>query len=165
MMSREPACNDRGSPGLTTVELLAALGLMLVLVSIAIPLKRWDEKRRREVELRIELRMLREAIDQYKKAFDEGKIQQKDVDQRGYPLDLDELVEGVDVADPVTGMTHKVKFLRSPSDRSVHGRGRVGEALLSGRLGCRLVGRRERLGRLQPLPTCKALDGTYYKDW
>ena len=102
-----------GQSGLTTVELLAALGVMMALVSIAIPLKRWDEKRRREVELRMDLRMMREAIDQYKKLFDEGKIQQKDVDQRGFPLDLDELVDGVDVADPTKGTTRKVRFLQS----------------------------------------------------
>ena len=86
---------------------------MLALVSIAIPLKRWDEKRRREFELRTDLRMMRDAIDQYKKAFDEGRIQQKDVDQKGFPLDLDELVDGVDVADPTKGMTRKVHFLQS----------------------------------------------------
>ena len=106
-----------GQSGLTTVELLAALGVLLVLVSVAIPLKRWDEKRRRENELRITLRVMRDAIDQYKKASDEGKIQQKDVDQRGFPLDLDELVDGVDVSDPATGKTLKVSFLqRIPID-------------------------------------------------
>ena len=52
-----------------------------------------------------------QAIDQYKKKVDEGRIQQKDVDQRGYPRDLDELVEGVDVADPQGGLTHKMRFL------------------------------------------------------
>ena len=107
----------RAQSGLTTVELLTALAVLMVLVSVAIPVARWDEKRRREVELRVELRMMRDAIDEYKKAADEGRIQQKDVDQRHLPLDLDELVDGVDVIDPATAMPHKVHYLqRIPID-------------------------------------------------
>lgn len=150
--------------GLTTVELLAALGIMIVLVSVAIPLKRWDEKRRREVELRIELRMLREAIDQYKKAFDEGKIQQKDVDQKGYPLELEELVEGVDVADPSTGMTRKIKFLdRLPIDPFT-GEAEWGKRSYQDDWDSDSWGG-ENVWDVYSLSEVKALDGTYYKDW
>ena len=150
--------------GLTTVELLAALGLLLVLVSVAIPLKRWDEKRRREVELRIELRMMREAIDQYKKAFDEGKIQQKDVDQKGYPLDLDELVEGVDVSDPLTGMTREIKFLdRLPIDPFT-GEAEWGKRSYQDDWDSESWGG-ENVYDVYSLSEIKALDGTYYKDW
>src|SRR5262245_24016651 len=106
----------RRQRGLTTVELLAALGVLLVLASIAIPLKRWDEKRRREDYLRMTLQTVRDAIDQYKKMTDEGRIQQKDVDQRGYPRDLEELVEGVDVVDPASGEQHKMRFLHHIPD-------------------------------------------------
>src|SRR4029453_17354952 len=86
----------RRESGLTTVELLAPVGVLMVLVTIAIPLKRWDEKRRRENELRMALGVMREAIDRYKSEVDEGLIQQKDVDQRGFPRDLEELGEGGD---------------------------------------------------------------------
>jgi hypothetical protein len=48
LATREQQVRDQRQSGLTTVELLAALGVMLVLVTIAIPLKKWDEKRRRE---------------------------------------------------------------------------------------------------------------------
>jgi len=152
------------SSGLTTVEILAALGIMLVLVSIAIPVKRWDEKRRREAELRMELVMLRQAIDQYKKAFDEGKIQQEDVDQKGYPLDLDELVEGVDVSDPTTGLSHKVKFLdRLPVDpftqEAEWGKRSYQDDWDSDSWGG------ENVWDVYSLSPIKALDGTYYKDW
>ncbi len=150
--------------GLTSVELLAALGVLLVLVSVAIPLKRWDEKRRREVELRVELRMLREAIDQYKKAFDEGKITQKDVDQKGYPLDLDELVEGVDVADPTTGLSKKVKFLdRIPIDPFT-GEAEWGKRSYQDDWDSESWGG-ENVWDVYCLFPGKALDGTYYKDW
>jgi general secretion pathway protein G len=150
--------------GLTSVELLAALGVLLVLVSVAIPLKRWDEKRRREVELRVELRMLRDAIDQYKKAFDEGKIIQKDVDQKGYPLDLDELVDGVDVADPTTGLSKKVKFLdRIPIDPFT-GDAEWGKRSYQDDWDSDSWGG-ENVWDVYCLFPGKALDGTYYKDW
>lgn len=150
--------------GLTTVELLAALGIMLVLVSIAIPLKRWDEKRRRENELRMELRMMREAIDQYKKAFDEGKIQQKDVDQRGYPLELEELVDGVDVADPATGMTRKIKFLNQLPIDPFTGEPEWGKRSYQDDWDSDSWGG-ENVWDVYSLSPVKALDGTYYKDW
>jgi general secretion pathway protein G len=137
---------------------------MLVLVSIAIPLKRWDEKRRREVELRIELRMLREAIDQYKKAFDEGKIQQKDVDQRGYPLELEELVEGVDVSDPLTGMTKEVKFLSQLPIDPFTGEAEWGKRSYQDDWDSDSWGG-ENVYDVYSLSDVKALDGTYYKDW
>src|SRR6185436_17525923 len=56
----------RRQNGLTTVEMLAAVGVLMVLVSMAIPLKRWDDKRRREAELRMDLRLMRDAIDLYR---------------------------------------------------------------------------------------------------
>src|SRR4029453_8501789 len=107
----------RRESGLTTVELLAPVGVLMVLVTIAIPLKRWDEKRRRENELRMALGVMREAIDRYKSEVDEGLIQQKDVDQRGVPGALGERGEGVGAGEPQSGQTHKVRFLsKVPTD-------------------------------------------------
>ena len=150
--------------GLTTVEMLAALAVLMVLVSVAIPLARWDEKRRREVELRLELRMMRDAIDQYKKAADEGRIQHKDVDQRHFPLDLDELVDGVDVADPATATSHKVHYLqRIPVDpftaEAEWGKRSYQDDWNSTSWGG------ENVYDVFSLYEGKALDGTYYKDW
>jgi general secretion pathway protein G len=153
-----------GQSGLTTVELLAALGVLLVLVSVAIPLKRWDEKRRREDELRVGLRTMREAIDQYKKASDEGRIQQKDVDQKGFPRDLEELVEGVDVIDPATGMPHKMRFLsRIPVDPFT-GEAEWGKRSYQDDWDATSTGG-ENVWDVYSLYAGKALDGTWYKDW
>ena len=150
--------------GLTTVELLAALAVLMVLVSVAIPLARWDEKRRREVELRFELRMMRDAIDEYRKAADEGRIQQKDVDQRHLPLDLDELVEGVDVVDPATGTTHKVHYLqRIPVDPFTV-EAEWGKRSYQDDWDATSWGG-ENVYDVYSLFEGKALDGTYYKDW
>jgi general secretion pathway protein G len=156
--------NRPAEKGLTTVELVAAVGVLLVLMSVAIPLMRWDEKRRRENELRIELRMMREAIDQYKKKVDEGKIQQKDVDQRGYPRDLDELVEGVDVGDPQGGESRKVRFLHTIPTDPFTGEAEWGLRSYQDDWDSTSWGG-ENVWDVYSLAPGKALDGTYYKDW
>jgi len=90
------------------VELVAAMTIMLVLASIAIPLARAQIMRSREIELRRDLREMREAIDAYKRYADVG-IFPKKVDSFGYPPDLETLVEGM----PWPGNSHlKYKFLR-----------------------------------------------------
>jgi general secretion pathway protein G len=150
--------------GLTTLELIAAAGVLMLLMSVAIPLKRWDEKRRREDYLRLELKMMREAIDQYKKKVDEGRIQQKDVDQRGYPRDLDELVDGVDVTDPEGGMTHKMRFLHTiPTDPFTQ-EAEWGVRSYQDDWDSTSWGG-ENVYDVYSLAEGKALDGTYYKDW
>jgi general secretion pathway protein G len=72
------------------------------------PLIRNTTIRSKEIELRRNLRIIRIAIDDYKKTFDkspDGPLKTGN----GYPKDLDELVEGKDFGDIKTG---KVKFLR-----------------------------------------------------
>jgi len=154
----------RRPSGLTTVELLAALGVLMVLVSIAIPVMRWDEKRRREDELRIDLRVMREAIDLYKKASDEGKIEQKDVDQRGFPRDLDDLVDGVDVADPVSGKSQKIRYLQKIPMDPFTGEAEWGKRSYQDDWDARSWGG-ENVYDVYSLAEGKALDGTWYKDW
>ena len=150
--------------GLTTVELLAALGVLMVLVSVAIPVKRWDEKRRREDELRIDLRVMREAIDLYKKASDEGKIEQKDVDQKGFPRDLDDLVDPVDVADPVSGKTKKIRYLQRIPVDPFTGEEEWGKRSYQDDWDSTSWGG-ENVWDVYSLSEGKALDGTWYKDW
>lgn len=167
MALETPTLRRLGHHGLTTVELLAALGVLMVLVSVAIPLKHWDDKRRREDELRLSLRMMRDAIDQYKKYSDEGKIpptQQKDIDQKGFPRDLDELVDGVDVSDPATGQTHKVRFLHQIPVDPFTGEAEWGKRSYQDDWNSDSWGG-ENVWDVYSLSPIKALDGTYYKDW
>jgi general secretion pathway protein G len=152
------------SSGLTTVEMLAALGVLLVLVSVAIPVMRWDEKRRRENELRIYLNDMRQAIDIYKEMADEGKIEQKDVDQRHYPLDLDELVDGVEVADPLSGKTTKIHFLQKIPADPFTGETEWGKRSYQDDWDSTSWGG-ENVYDVYSLSDGKALDGTMYKDW
>ena len=103
--------------GLTYIELVTALAVLVVLAGAAIPLFRWDEKRRREEHLRGALHTMRAAIDQYHKYSESGLIQQTDVEQMFYPRSLEELVEGVDVGDPNSPTSKKMIFLtRIPPD-------------------------------------------------
>lgn len=103
--------------GLTYLELLVAMMVLVVLASAVIPVYRWDRKRRMEKELKVSLQTMREAIDKYKQYVDEGLIVQQDVEQMGYPLSLEELVEGVEVGAADSLETKTVTFLqRIPVD-------------------------------------------------
>src|SRR5512137_1712867 len=114
---REAIVGERRQRGLTYIELLTAIAVIMVLATAVIPLARWDEKRRREEHLRGTLVMMRGAIDQYHKYAEAGLIQQTDVEQMFYPRTLEELVDGVEVADPTSPNAKKIQFLkRIPPD-------------------------------------------------
>jgi general secretion pathway protein G len=95
--------------GFTLVELLVVVAIVALLASIAAPLAEMSWQRGKEQELRHALRQIREAIDAYKRASDEGRIERK-ADASGYPATLAVLVDGVeDRTDPEKS---KVFFLR-----------------------------------------------------
>lgn len=106
---KEKTAADRyGGAGFTLVELIAAITIMLILTAVALPLARVQIQRRKEAELRRDLRDLRQAIDRYKDFADRGMIP-TNADSFGYPPDLETLVKGV----PLKGAaTAKYKFLR-----------------------------------------------------
>ena len=98
----------RLASGFTLLDLVAAMAIMTLLASVALPLARVHAQRLREVELRRDLRGLRTAIDRYKDFSDRGLIPVEQ-DTFGYPPDLETLVRGV----PVKGSaTLRYKFLR-----------------------------------------------------
>ncbi len=95
--------------GMTLVELIVAFTILALLSTLAVPLARYKVKRDKERDLRYALREMRTAIDKYKDASDQQKIQVK-VGTDGYPEDLDILVQGVTLVGNATGA--KIKFLR-----------------------------------------------------
>lgn len=99
--------------GFTLIEMLVTLTILSVLAVSVFPLAKVAVKREKEIELRRNLRILREAIDAYKKLADEKKIDVEE-DSEGYPLDLKTLVEGVQVKGDKTKKDSSkiVRFLR-----------------------------------------------------
>jgi len=99
------------SRGVTYVELIATATIMMILASAILPMGRVAVRRQREIELRRELRKMRQAVDLYKQAVDQGQIGGTDVKlgSEGYPPDLETLVKGVN---RVGALDRKLKFLR-----------------------------------------------------
>ena len=95
--------------GFTLVELLIVVAIVALLASVAAPLAELSYQRGKEQELRTALREIREAIDAYKRAADDGKIE-KSADTSGYPPSLKTLVDGV--PDKTTPEKSTLFFLR-----------------------------------------------------
>jgi general secretion pathway protein G len=95
--------------GFTLIELLITVTIVALLASVALPLAEVSSQRGREQDLRHALRDMREAIDTYKRASDDGVIE-RPADQSGYPPTLAALVDGV--PDKRNPDGPKVYFLR-----------------------------------------------------
>jgi len=95
----------RRSRGVTLIELIIAITILMILTGAAVPIVRLQVKRQREVELRRDLWEMRDAIDHYKDLADRNAFQIK-VGSEGYPPDLETLVKGVD------SQGKKIRFLR-----------------------------------------------------
>ena len=162
MMSRD----DRAH-GFTLVEMIITLSLLAVLALSALPLGKMAVKRENEVELQRALRLVREAIDAWKKLADEKRIE-VDEDTEGYPPTLEALVKGVEVQDKSdtdkAARKRIVKFLRRiPKDPMTN----------SFDWGLRSyqddpdsdVWGEENVYDVYTKSQALALDGTRYKDW
>lgn len=104
----------RRCAGFSLVELLATLAILALLAAAAFPVVDLAAKRVKEQEMRYSLRKMREAIDAYKLAGDEGRILRK-VGETGYPPKLELLADGVeDMRSPTKA---KIYFMRRvPTD-------------------------------------------------
>ena len=82
--------------GFTLVEMLITLTILAILAAAIMPIAKTAIKREKEIELRRNLRIIREALDAYKKLADEKMIEVEE-EQEGYPPDLETLVKGIEV--------------------------------------------------------------------
>jgi len=103
------ACGRGKQAGVTLVELVVTIAVLLIMAGALVPIAKFAVKRQKELELRRSLRTMRQAIDTYKKFCDTGVIQKSGVDSECYPPDLETLVDGVE---KTGALGQKVKFLR-----------------------------------------------------
>ena len=100
--------------GFSLIEMLAVLAMLAIFASAAFPMTRLAVQHSKEQQLQYSLRQLREALDTYKRAADEGRIAKKS-GKIGYPKSIEDLVRGAeDLRDPSKG---EIYFLRRiPTD-------------------------------------------------
>jgi general secretion pathway protein G len=99
---------------MTLVELVMTLSILSILAAVILPSARLMAKRNKEIELRRNLRVLRNAIDDFKKTQDKAcekgpAAKGCEIGKSRYPESLDILVEGFDFGD-IKG--DKIRFLR-----------------------------------------------------
>jgi general secretion pathway protein G len=151
---------------MTLLELIVAIGILLILASAALPLVHATIQRERESELHRDLREMRDAIDRYKDAADKGLIRVQ-VDTEGYPPDLDTLVKGVQVGGSsnsgnATGET--VRFLRRIPRDPMTGKANWGQRAIRDAPDSTSWGGKN-VFDVYSLSQGTALDGTKYSDW
>lgn len=95
--------------GFTLIELVISVAILGVLASMLLPMLQVSAQRQKEAELRAALREIRGALDAYRQAVLDKKIEAA-ADASGYPPDLDTLVRGVpDITRPDR---RPIQFLR-----------------------------------------------------
>jgi len=146
--------------------MVAVVAIVGVLAAAAQPLLLWTHKREREYALRLALRTLRGALDDYHQAVREGRIATAP-GESGYPRDLRLLVDGVPlIGQPDT--TRRLYFLRRlprdpladpslPADAS-WGLRSYDSSAQDPRPGNDVFD-------VHSLSEAKAIDGTRYRDW
>ena len=160
MTLRRLTSND----GYSFIELLVVTTIVLILASAVQPLAKVTIQRQRESELRRALRDMRDAIDKFKDAADQGMIPTTELKagSEGYPPTLEILVEGVSVANDASG--RKLKLLRRIPIDPMTGEAEWGLRAYQDKPDTTTWGG-QNVFDVRSLSGGTALDGSKYKDW
>jgi general secretion pathway protein G len=150
--------------GFTFIELVVCTAVMMILASAALPIVRISIRRQREAELHRVLRETRAAIDKFKDYADRGSIASADLafGSEGYPASLQQLVDGVPMANDASG--RKWKFLRRIPLDPLTGRAEWGMRSYQDDPKSTVWGG-QNVYDLYSKVDGVGLDGTKYRDW
>jgi general secretion pathway protein G len=157
--------------GVSLVELVVTLVILSILATLILPSAQMTTKRMKELELKRNLRIIRTAVDDFYKSYNDAKTAKKIQDvinKTGYPETLQQLVDGYDFG----GLyNYKRKFLRRIPEDPFH---KVEQgAKEEEKWGLRSSvddpesssWGREDVFDVHSLSDETAIDGTKYKDW
>ena len=146
--------------GFTMVELTIVCALIMILTAMVIPVSRYAVQRQKELELRYDLRLVRNAIDKYKQYSDAGLLP-IDLGTEGYPKTLDVMVDGVN---QIGQINKKLKFLRRVPVDPMTGKAEWGMRSLQDDAKSTDWGGQD-VYDVYSLSSGRAIDKSYYRDW
>ena len=145
--------------GFTLAEMVMVVAMVALLATMVLPVAKFSVKRRKETELRLALRQMRTAIDEYKRLSDQGMIPVT-IGGEGYPEELEVLVEGVQIV----GQEMKKRFLRRIPIDPMTREQEWGLRSYQDEPDSDVWGG-ENIYDVYSQSDATALDGTKYKDW
>ena len=146
--------------GFTVVEMAVVAAMVAILTAMIVPMARYSVRRQDEIELRYQLRLVRDAIDKYKQYSDLGLIPPQ-LGTEGYPPELKTLVEGVTL---VGQLDKKQKFLRKIPTDPMTRKPEWGLRSFQDEPDSMSWGG-QNVYDIYSLSDARGIDGTYYKDW
>lgn len=152
--------SERKEKGVTLLELIITMAILSVLAAGILPLSKMTYKRTKEIELRRNLRVIRNAIDSYKQKVDDGEIA-VDASSSGYPETLELLVQGVNSK---TKIDKKIKFLRRIPKDTMTDDGQWGLRSYDDEYDSESWGGQD-VYDIYSKSEKKGIDGTFYKEW